>query len=136
MVAILFAPIVIFGYLYISKTLQAKLITIIAMKSNFRTIVMKYAWQLYKTTGQIWRICLIKAWQLYKLAKEMRAGVVEFYYQKADGSVRKAKGTFKGITAGATLGKKKSPTYKTLAYFDTDKNAFRCFKVENFICVV
>lgn len=107
-------------------------------RNNFRVRVMKYAWQLWKATKQQWRICLIKAWQLYRLAKSMREGVVAFIYKKADGSIRKANGTLKNIPAGATLGGKKitKPSYKTISYFDTDKNAFRCFKVENLICII
>ncbi len=107
-------------------------------KNNFRVRVMKYAWQLCKTTNQAWRICMIKAWQLYRLAKAMRKGVVAFYYQKSDGSVRKAKGTLQNIPAGATLGGKRitKPSYKTMSYFDTEKKAFRCFKVENLICML
>lgn len=106
-------------------------------KNNFRVRVMKYAWQLWKTTNQAWRLCMIKAWQLYRLAKAMREGVVSFYYQKADGSIRKAMGTLKNVPVGATLGSKKftKPSYKTMAYFDIEKNSFRCFKVENLICV-
>lgn len=107
-------------------------------KTNFRTRVMKYAWQLWKVTKQAWRLCMIKAWQLYRLAKAMREGVVTFYYTKADGSIRKAMGTLKNVPVGATLGGKKmtKPSYKTMAYFDTEKNSFRCFKVENFICTI
>lgn len=107
-------------------------------KSNFRVRVMKYAWQLWKVTQQSWRLCMIKAWQLYRLAKAMRLGVVTFYYTKADGSIRKAMGTLKNVPVGATLGNKKvtKPSYKTLAYFDTEKNSFRCFKVENLICTI
>lgn len=99
---------------------------------------MKYAWQLWRATKQQWRICMIKAWQLYRLAKAMRKGVVTFYYQKADGSIRKALGTLKNLPADATLGDKKvtKPSYKTMAYFDTEKNSFRCFKVENLICTI
>ena len=104
-------------------------------KINFRARVMKYAWQLWRATKQQWRICMIKAWQLYRLAKAMRKGVVTFYYQKADGSIRKALGTLKDLPVGATLGGKKltKPSYKTFAYFDTEKEAFRCFKIENLI---
>lgn len=104
-------------------------------KNNFRARVMKYAWQLWRATKQQWRICMLKAWQLYRLAKAMRQGVVTFYYEKADGTIRKALGTLKNLPAGATLGGKKvtKPSYKTMAYFDTEKNAFRCFKIENFI---
>jgi len=107
-------------------------------KINFRVRVMKYAWQLWKSTKQAWRLCMIKAWQLYRLAKAMRKGVVTFYYTKTDGSIRKALGTLKNVPAGATLGGKKvtKPSYKTLAYFDTEKNSFRCFKVENLICAI
>lgn len=107
-------------------------------KNNFRVRVMKYAWQLWKSTQESWQLCMIKAWQLYRLAKAMRERVVAFYYRKADGSVRKAFGTLKNVPAGATLGGKKftKPSYKTMSYFDTEKNAFRCFKVENLICLI
>lgn len=107
-------------------------------KNNFRVRVMKYAWQLFRVTGCAWRYCMIKAWQLYRLARKMREGLVVFYYQKTDGSIRKAVGTLKNIPAGATLGGKKvtKPSYKTLTYFDTEKGAFRSFKVENLICSV
>lgn len=107
-------------------------------KNNFRARVMKYAWQLWRATKQQWRICMIKAWQLYRLAKAMREGVVTFYYQKADGTIRKAVGTLRNLPAGATLGGKKvtKPSYKTMAYFDTEKNSFRCFKIENLICAI
>ena len=106
--------------------------------TNFRVRVMKYAWQLRKATRQAWRLCMIKAWQLYRLAKSMRAGAVSFYYQKADGTIRKAVGTLKGLPTGATLGGKKltKPSYKTMAYFDIEKQAFRCFKIENLICAI
>ena len=107
-------------------------------KTNFRVRVMKYAWQLRRTTNQAWRTCMLKAWQLYRLAKAMREGVVTFRYQKADGSFRLAHGTLRNVPAGATLGGKKvtKPSYKTMAYFDTDKNSFRCFKVENLVSVI
>lgn len=107
-------------------------------KNNFRARVMKYAWQLWRNTKQQWRVCMIKAWQLYRLAKAMREGVVTFYYEKADGTIRKAVGTLKNMPVGATLGGKKmtKPSYKTMAYFDTEKKAFRCFKIENLICAI
>lgn len=110
------------------------------MKSriNFRARVMKYAWQLWKSTGQAWRICMLKAWQLYRLAKAMREGVVTFYYAKADGTIRKALGTLKNVPAGASIGGKRitKPTYRTMAYYDIEKQSFRCFRVENLICAL
>lgn len=106
-------------------------------KTNFRVRVMKYAWQLWRATGNAWRLCMIKAWELYRLAKRMRQDVVPFYYRKADGSIRKAMGTLRALPARATLNGKRmtKPSYKTFAYFDVERNAFRCFKVENLICV-
>lgn len=106
-----------------------------AKKKSFRSKVMKYAGQIWKATGQPWRICVTKAWRVYKLAKDMREGNVVFYYLKSDGSVRKAIGTLRNLPAGITLGGKRitKPSYKTMAYYDTEKQAFRCFRVENLI---
>lgn len=107
-------------------------------KKNFRARVMKYAWQLFKETHQSWRLCMIKAWQLYRLAREMREGVVTFYYHKSDGSIRKASGTLKNMPVGVTAGGKKmtKPSYKTMVYFDTVKQGFRSFKINNLICAI
>lgn len=107
-------------------------------KSNFRMRVMKYAWQLWRNTGQCWKICLIKAWQLYRFAKSMRCGTISFYYHKNDGSIRKAVGTLVGIPPGSTLGGKRitKPSYKTMSYYDVEKKGFRCFRIENLICVI
>ena len=106
-------------------------------KTNFRARVMKYAWQLWRATQQEWRSCMLKAWELYRLAKAMRGGIVTFWYKKTDGTLRKAMGTLKNIPAGITFGGKKvtKPSYKTLCYFDTEKNAFRSFKIENLVAI-
>ena len=68
----------------------------------------------------------------------MRSGVVAFYYLKSDGSVRKAHGTLKDMPSGITFEGKKltKPSYKTMAYYDTERKAFRCFKIENLICQI
>lgn len=104
-------------------------------KSNFRSRIMKYAWQIWRATKTEWRVCMKKAWQLYYLAKRLRQGVHQFAYVKADGTVRTANGTLRDFPAGATLNGKKvtKPSYKTFAYFDVDKKSFRCFKIENLI---
>lgn len=109
-----------------------------ATTNNFRVRVMKYAWQLFKTTRQAWRVCMIKAWQLYRLAKKMMCGTVTFYYTKTDGSIRKANGTLRNIPFNIAIGGNKmtKPSYKTMRYFDTDKHQFRCFRIENLLCVI
>ena len=53
---------------------------------------MRRAWHLFRSTGKAFAVCLSKAWQLYRLTKRMRAGVVRFAYEKADGTLRKAAG--------------------------------------------
>lgn len=104
-------------------------------RNNFRARVMKYAYQLWLTTRQTWSVCMKKAWSLYRLSKLMRTGVIAFAYKKVDGSIRNAYGTLIDLPAGITNGGKKmtKPSYKTLSYFDVEKNAFRCFKIENLI---
>lgn len=103
--------------------------------TSFRVRVMKYAWQLYKSTAQAWKLCMLKAWQLYKLTKMMREGLAKFYYIKADGSVRKAIGTLKSLPVGISGKKITKPSYKTMTYFDVERNGFRCFRIENFFMI-
>ena len=109
------------------------------MKStkSFRSQVIKYAEEYFKQTGRSWSLCMIKAWELYRLASKMRKGIAKFAYTKVDGSVRMAVGTLVGVPAGATLNGKKhtKPSYKTMAYYDLEKESFRCFKIENLVTV-
>lgn len=104
-------------------------------KTNFRARVMKYAWQILRATGQAWRQCMLKAWELYRLLKALRSGIVSFEYKKMDGSVRMATGTLRDIPIDATFGGKRvtKQPYRTMTYFDTAKNAFRSFRVENLL---
>lgn len=103
-----------------------------ATKINFRSRVMKYAWQIFRATKLKWSLCMRKAWMLYKLWSKLKEGVVKFAYYKNDGSFRMATGTLH-FNGNASYGNKKitKPSYKTLTYFDLGKNAFRCFRVEN-----
>lgn len=107
------------------------------MKKNFRQKVMKYAHQIYKSTGESFSICLMKAWQIYRLAEDMRNRIVRFAYKKVDGSVRHAEGTLMNLPSGVTVNGKRStkPSYKTFSYFDAEKGEMRCFKVENLLMV-
>lgn len=106
-------------------------------KSDFRSKVMNYAHQLFNATHQAWRICMLKAWELYRLAKRMRQGIVTFFFVKLDGSIRKANGTLMDLPAGITqhMSNKAKSSAKTFAYFDVDKQSFRCFRIENLLKV-
>lgn len=106
-------------------------------KTNFRTRVMSYAHHIFESTTVNWSTALKKAWTLYRLAKMMRKGVVKFFYEKVDGSARVAYGTLCNLPAGVTSRRSatKAPNFATMCYLDTKKQAFRSFKVENFIAI-
>ena len=106
-------------------------------KTNFRTRVMSYAHHIFESTTVNWSTALKKAWMLYRLAKMMRKGVVKFFYEKVDGSARVAYGTLCNLPAGVTSRRSatKAPNFATMCYWDTKKQAFRSFKVENFIAI-
>lgn len=73
------------------------------------------------------------AWKAMKLKAQMAAGVVEFAFRKADGSIRKAIGTLKEIAAhiGGTS-TRKSCDY-VVVYFDMERNAIRSFRAVSLI---
>ena len=105
-------------------------------KTSFRTRVMSYAHHIFESTTVNWSTALKKAWTLYRLAKMMRKGVVKFFYEKVDGSARVAYGTLCDLPAGVTARRSaKAPSYGTMCYWDTKKQAFRSFRVENFIAI-
>ena len=97
---------------------------------------MSYAHHIFESTSVNWSTALKKAWTLYRLAKMMRKGVVKFFYEKVDGSARVAYGTLVDLPAGVTSRRSvKAQNYGTMCYWDTKKQAFRSFKVENFIAI-
>lgn len=99
--------------------------------SNFRTRVMKYAWQIFRATGNAWNICMKKAWYVYKLYAALKERVVYITYLKKDGTIRPAVGSLR--FEGGEYTKKGKPAYKTLCYYDLEKQGFRSFKIENLI---
>lgn len=98
---------------------------------TFRSKVFKTAYELRESTGKTFAICLAKAWQLYRLSRRMKHEVVTFAYEKADGTLRKAKGTLKDVQN--LIKGTGSENYKTVKYFDIEANGFRSFKIQNFI---
>lgn len=100
--------------------------------SSFRKTVMLRAYHIMAVTGKDWADCLRKAWQLYRINKEMHQGEVTFYFEKKDGSIRKATGTLKIDYEFKT---QNQPNPKVFTYFDVESQSFKCFKVENFIMI-
>ena len=103
------------------------------MRQSFRHTVFSIAYELADATSKSFSVCLAKAWALYRFKKQLHSGIVSFSYEKKDGSLRKAHGTLQNVQnliKGTGL-----ESCKTIRYFDLDANAFRSFKVENFITV-
>lgn len=102
------------------------------MKGQELSKVMRRAWQIARTTGKAFAVALSKSWQLYRLAKQMRAGIVKFAYEKADGTLRKAIGTLKDTTV-LVKGTGRPDDGRTVRYYDVEADGWRSFKVENFV---
>lgn len=102
-------------------------------KSTMRE-VMQVAWQFVRRYGFTMSDALKTAWRNIKLRAAMRKGIVKFYYQKVDGTLREAYGTLKESLVPALSGndsRKKSDTVQT--YYDTEKESWRCFKRQNLV---
>ena len=102
------------------------------MKGQELSKVMRRAWQIARVTGKAFAVALSKSWQLYRLIKQMRAGVVRFANEKADGTLRKAIGTLKDTTL-LVKGTGRPDDGRTVRYYDVEANGWRSFKVENFV---
>ena len=104
------------------------------MKTILSTI-MKTAWKFFRTTGEAFAECLKKAWKLYHLTENMKKGIVKFYFQKVDGSIREAYGTLKTelIPASESSDSNRKQNETVQVYWDTEAQAFRSFKKLNLV---
>lgn len=64
----------------------------------------------------------------------MRAGVITFCYEKADGTLRRAKGTLQGVASLVKGSGAESP--KTHRYFDVKARGFRAFPTRKSNCCI
>lgn len=101
---------------------------------TFRKTVMVRAYHLLKTTSKDWSVCLKKAWVLFRLNKIMKLKEIVFYFEKKDGEIRKAKGSLIENYKRESE-RQKEPNPLVFTYYDNEKNAFRCFKIENFLMI-
>ena len=104
------------------------------MKRNDLQMIMRRAWVIARTTGKAFAVALAKSWQLYRLAKQMRAGVVRFAYEKTDGTLRRAVGTLKD-TAELIKGAGRPDDGQTVKYYDVEAGGFRSFRSANLIAI-
>lgn len=107
------------------------------MKRETLKDIMQTAWQFVKRNGMILSDALKTAWRNFKLRIAMKSRIVKFYFQKVDGTIREAFGTLAERLIPATSGednRRKNDTVQT--YFDSEKQAWRCFKKANLINIV
>lgn len=100
-----------------------------SFKNQMREL-MVMAWQFVKRNGYTMSEAMKVAWMNLKLRKAMKKGIVRFCFRKVDGTIREAFGTLKENLLPPTQGNtRNNPTIQT--YYDTEKMAWRCFKVAN-----
>jgi hypothetical protein len=104
------------------------------MKKSDLSNIMSEAHRFIKIAGMSLSEALRKAWANFKLRIKMYSGIVKFYFQKVDGTIREAYGTLNDKLVVPVVGndnRKKNDT--TQVYFDTEKQEWRCFKKLNLI---
>lgn len=106
------------------KAMQSKPQTKKDLGGRFARVV-RQTWILFKATDLTFDESMKQAYFLHELAKMMRRGIVNFKYKKVDGEIRTARGVMSGEMGEGVF-----------RYFDVDKQAWRSFKIENFIGVV
>ena len=104
-------------------------------KTQILSGVMTSAWQFFKMTGASFSDCLTRAWRNYNLIKRMLKGIVRFYFQKVDGTMREAWGTLQSSLLPETSHNRKKNDFVQV-YFDTEKKEWRSFKKFNLVSIV
>lgn len=94
---------------------------------------MKMAWQFVKRNGLSMSEALRVAWRNFILKKRMLEGIVKFYFQKVDGTIREAYGTLSTRFTPVTLGCTRRSNDTVQTYFDTEKQDWRCYKIANLL---
>ena len=95
--------------------------------------VMNLAWYLRKTYDKPMSISISKAWKNVKLRRAMQNGVVEFHYEKEDGTIRQAFGTLKSDIVPALVGSDRKRADNVQTYFDMERQSWRSFKKINLL---
>ena len=95
--------------------------------------IMLLAWSFVKRNGFSMAEAMKCAWCNYKVRIAMKSRIVKFWFQKVSGEIREAYGTLKSDMVPSTgdSGRKKNDTLQV--YYDTEKEAWRCFKKANLL---
>lgn len=106
------------------------------MKTQDLSNIMQTAWQFVKRNGMTISEVLKTAWRNFKLRIAMKSRIVKFYFQKVDGTIREAYGTLAAALIPPTSdGNPRQKNDTVQVYYDTEREAWRCFKRANLISV-
>ena len=97
--------------------------------------LMKQAWMLVKVYGFSMAEAMKQSWKVLKLKEALKKGVVKFFYQKLDGTVRTAWGTLKEGLIPEIKGTEHKKNENLIAYYGNERQAFRSLKTANLIKV-
>lgn len=95
--------------------------------------IMRQAWMLVKVYGFSMAEAMKQAWAISKLRTAMSNKVVKFLYKKLDGTTRTAWGTLQSSMLPEGKGTGRKPNESLVTYFDSEKQAYRSFKVANYV---
>ena len=117
--------------------------TIIIMNTYKSKRAMRMAHLIYKATPDMkWRDSLKSAWFLIHFRDALHHGMFYFTYRKADGSVRRARGTLSqhliplcDVPKDSSPASAKKRSVSTFTYYDIDRKAWRSFSVTDFIAI-
>ena len=70
-----------------------------------------------------------------ELRKRMQSGVVEFYFHKKNGEIRRAFGTTMPALAKAHINGRGSSSISVITFFDTEKGEWRSAQIQSLIKV-
>ena len=103
------------------------------MKKKDLQRIMNLAWQFVKMNGFTLSDALKRAWLNFKLRTRMAKGIVKFYFEKIDGTLREAYGTLAENLIPETQGSNRKPNPTVQSYYDSEKADWRCFKLANLV---
>ena len=110
------------------------------MTTTIQKRVMHWAHTIYQSGISTWSEALQAAWTLHYVRQYLKRGVIRFTYLKHDGTWREARGTLNpdiippskaptGVQQALIDAGLAQPNYKSVAYYDLDKEGWRAFDV-------
>lgn len=106
------------------------------MKKDILKDIMSLAWQFVKRNGMTIADALRIAWRNFKLKSAMYNGIVKFYFQKVDGTIREAYGTLKTELLPPIQGEDNRKRNDTVqVFYDTEKQEWRSYKKANLVSI-